>query len=134
MDFGLSEEQEMLQDTVRGFLENECPPNRLREIFDRGDGHEPDLWKGLAEMGLAGLVIEEQYGGAGLELLDLALAQEVIGEGALPGPFMTHSLAGLAISLCGGDAQKERWLPGLAEGQVATVALCEGTDAWSPDA
>ncbi len=134
MDFGLSEEQEMLQDTVRSFLENECPPPRLREIFDRGDGHEPDLWKGLVEMGLAGLVIDETYGGAGLELLDLALAQEVIGEGGLPGPFMTHSLAGLAISICGSDAQKQRWLPGLAEGQVATLALCEGAEGWSPEA
>jgi alkylation response protein AidB-like acyl-CoA dehydrogenase len=134
MDFGLSEEQEMLQETIRGYLQNECPTTRLREIFDRGDGHEPDLWKGLVEMGMAGLLIDEAWGGAGLELLDVALAQEVIGEGGLPGPFMTHSLAGLAISLCGNDAQKQASLPGLAEGRIATVALCEGAGAWSPQA
>jgi len=133
MDFGLSEEQQMLQETVRGFVEGECPPPRLREIFDRGDGHEPELWKGLVEMGLAGLVIDEAYGGAGLELLDLALAQEVLGEGALPGPFMTHSLAGLALSLCGSDDQKKARLPRLADGEIATLAVCEGADAWSPD-
>jgi alkylation response protein AidB-like acyl-CoA dehydrogenase len=131
MDFGLSEEQEMLQDTVRGFIEGECPPPRLREVFDAGEGHDPALWKGLVEMGLAGLAIDETYGGAGLEWLDVALAQEVLGEGALPGPFMTHALAAQAIALGGDDAQRERWLPAFAEGEVGTVALCEGASAWT---
>ena len=49
MQFGLTEEQELLQETVRGFVAGECPPTRLREIFDAGTGHDPALWKGLAE-------------------------------------------------------------------------------------
>ena len=83
MDFGLSEEQLLLQQTVRGFVENECPVTRLREIFDDDTGHAPDLWKGLAEMGIAGLAIPETYGGAGLELLDLALVAETLGEATI---------------------------------------------------
>ena len=77
MDFGLSEEQEMLQETVRGFVENECPVTRLREIFDGEEGADPAHWKGLVEMGIAGLAIPEEHGGAGLELIDLALVADL---------------------------------------------------------
>ena len=52
MNFDLSEEQEMLQETVRKFLENECPATTLREIFDGDTGFSESLWKGMAEMGL----------------------------------------------------------------------------------
>ena len=94
MHFGLTEEQTLLQETLRGFVANECPPARLREFFDAEQGHDPALWKGLAEMGLCGLVVPEAYGGAGLEVLDLALCCEELGSGALPGPLLFHSLAG----------------------------------------
>ena len=60
MDFGLSEEQELLQETVRGFVAAECPAGRLRELCDAGTGHDDSLWTGLAEMGLAGLMIPEE--------------------------------------------------------------------------
>jgi alkylation response protein AidB-like acyl-CoA dehydrogenase len=134
MDFGLSEEQQMLQQTVRGFVANECPATRLRQLFDGDTGHAPDLWKGLAEMGIAGLAIPEAYGGAGLELLDLALAAETLGEGATPGPFFGHSVASLAIARAGNEAQRERWLPRLANGDaIATIALAETDSAWQPD-
>ena len=71
MNFGLSEEQELLQRTVANFVENECPPTRVHEIFDGGAGDDPALWKGLAEMGIAGLMIPETYGGAGMGMVDL---------------------------------------------------------------
>ena len=77
MDFGLSEEQEMLQETIRGFAQNECPTTRLRELFDEGEGHDPALWSALAEMGVAGLIVPEEHGGAGMEILDLALVDVV---------------------------------------------------------
>jgi alkylation response protein AidB-like acyl-CoA dehydrogenase len=135
MDFGLSEEQEMLQEMVRGFVSNECPPQRLRELFDAGLGNDSALWKGLAEMGLCGLVVPEEHGGAGMELLDLALVAEVLGAGGLPGPFLEHSLGCLAIALGGSDEQKRKYLPELAEGtRVGSVALCESGSAWEPDA
>ena len=60
MDFRLSEEQLMLQETIRGFVENECPVSRLREIFDGDSDYDAELWRGLAEMGLAGLTVPEQ--------------------------------------------------------------------------
>ncbi len=131
MDFGLSEEQQLLQETLRNFVARECPPPRVRALFDAGDGAAPDLWKGMAEMGLLGLALPEDCGGAGLELLDLALAAELLGAGAVPGPFFGHALAGLAIAAGGSPAQRERWLPRLASGElVASVAFGEGGDRW----
>ncbi len=134
MNFDLSEEQLMLQQTVSGFLENECPPTRLREIFDGESGHDPALWKGLVEMGVAGLAIPEQYGGAGLEILDLAVVAETLGYHAAPGPFLFHVLAAQAIVDGGSDAQKEKWLPKLASGELlGTVAFNEEGGAWLPE-
>jgi len=133
MDFGLTEEQEMLQETVRGFVQNECPTTRLRALFDAGEGHDPGLWSALAEMGIAGLIVSEEHGGAGMELLDLALVAEVLGESALPGPFLGHALACLGVGLQGSPAQQRKILPALASGErIATVALQESDLGWAP--
>jgi alkylation response protein AidB-like acyl-CoA dehydrogenase len=132
MDFGLSEEQEMLQETLRGFAEKECPTTRVRELFDAGAGHDPALWAGLAEMGVAGLAVPEKWGGAGLELLDVALAAEVLGHAGMPGPFLGHSIAVLGVLASGSDTQRAAILPGLASGEsIATVAFQEDDSAWS---
>jgi alkylation response protein AidB-like acyl-CoA dehydrogenase len=134
MDFGLSEEQRLLQDTIRGFAAKECPIARLREVFEAGAGGDPALWKGLAEIGVGGLALPESYGGSGLEVLDLALVSEVIGESALPVSFLGHALAGLALAWGGSPAQRERWLPQLATGDVlGTIAFGEPDDVWQPD-
>ena len=133
MDFGLSEEQELLQETVRGFVRGECPAPRLRQIYDAG-GFEPALWKGLAELGCAGLALPEEHGGAGLELLECALVAEALGAGAFPAPFLGHTLAGLAIRLAGSEAQQRRWLPALASGDaLGTVAFGEVGERWLPE-
>ncbi len=134
MNFELSEEQHLLQQTVHQFLENECPPTKLRAIFEGDTGFDPSLWKGMVEMGLAGLHLPESVGGAGLEMIDLALVSETLGWGAAPGPFWGHSLAGLAILLAGSDEQKQRWLPQLAGGDaIGTVAFDETGGLWQPE-
>jgi alkylation response protein AidB-like acyl-CoA dehydrogenase len=134
VNFDITEEQQLLQKTVAQVLANECPLPRLREIFEGDSGHDPGLWKSLVEMGVAGLIVPEEYGGAGLELLDLALAAETLGYGGAPGPFFGHSLASLAIALGGSAEQKARWLPRLATGDATgTVALAEGDGRWQPD-
>jgi len=133
MDFGLGEEQEMLQETLRGFAQSECPTTRLRELFDEGRGHDEALWSALSEMGISGLIIPEEHGGAGLEVLDLALVAEVLGEAAMPGPFLGHSLAAYGIGLAGSEAQRAALLPSLATGEsIATIALQESDLAWAP--
>lgn len=133
MNFGLSEEQELLQETIDQFLTNECGLVRLHEIFDGDESHDPTLWQGLMEMGLGGLTIPEEFGGAGMDLVDLALAVEVMGRHGAPGPYIGHAVAALAIQLGGSRAQQERWLPALAMGEkIATVAFAEGQGVWEP--
>ena len=134
MDFGLSDEQVMLQETIRTFVSNECPTTRLRELFDEGRGHDPVLWSALSQMGIAGLVVAEEHGGIGMELLDLALVAEVLGEAALPGPFLGHWLATLGVGLAASDAQRARILPWLASGEkIATFAFQECEQSWATD-
>jgi alkylation response protein AidB-like acyl-CoA dehydrogenase len=118
---------------VREFAAKELPAAKLRAIFEAGTGFDAALWRGAAEVGVAGLMVPERQGGAGLQLLDLALAFEVLGEAAIPGPFLGHALATLALIRGGSDAQRERWLPKLASGEaIATVALCEAASNWDP--
>merc|ERR1712034_65704 len=84
-------------------------------------------------MGLCGLCVPERYGGAGLGVLELSLCCEEMGGGAFPGPLLGHSLACLGIATGGSDAQRERWLPGLASGEVVgSIALGEAGERWDP--
>ena len=117
MDFDLSDEQRLLQETVQQFFDNECPMARLRELFDDETGYDPVLWKGLAELGLAGIHLPSEYGGSELEILDLAVVSETLGALAAPVPFLSHSLATEAIVAAGSEAQQARWLPDLASGE-----------------
>jgi len=134
MNFELSDEQLLLQATVRQFLERECPAERRRALFEAEQGFDPVLWKGMLELGLGGIHLAEEHGGVGLELLDLALVAEELGRHAAPGPFLGHALAGLAVAAGGSEAQRRRWLPKLATGAaLGTVALAEAGDAWLPE-
>lgn len=134
MDFDLSEEQRLLQETVAQYIENECPLARLRELFDDETGYDESLWKGLAEMGLAGIHLPGEYGGSELEILDLAVVAETLGSMAAPVPFLGHALATEAIVAAGSDEQKGRMLPSLASGEhLATVAFAEDGGIWQPD-
>ncbi|MFK7894827.1 MAG: acyl-CoA dehydrogenase family protein [Myxococcota bacterium] len=134
MDFDLSEEQRLLQETVEQYIENECPLARLREIFDDEAGYDEKLWKGLAELGLAGIHLPGDVGGSELEILDLAVVAETLGSLAAPVPFLSHVLATEAILRAGSAEQKTRMLPSLASGEhLATVALAEEGGVWQPE-
>ncbi len=135
MNFGLSEEQELLQQTVAQFIENESPVTRVRELYDGDAPYDPAAWKGICELGISGLMVPEEFGGAELGLVDLALVAEVLGAGAFPGPFLGHALAVIALLEGGSDAQKAKWLPRLAAGDaLGAVALGEESGAWDPAA
>jgi len=134
MDFDLSDEQRMLQQTVAQFLGDACPPARLRELFDDESGFDPKLWKGLSELGVAGIHLPAEYGGSELSVLDLAVVAETLGHHAAPVPFFSHALAGLAIALAGSAEQKKKWLPAIASGEkIATIAFAEAGDVWLPE-
>src|SRR5262249_48641099 len=93
MDFGLSQDQVLLKDTIRRWLEAECPTTRVRLVMESETGHDPALWRGLAELGVAGLQVPPAHGGAGLELLDVALAAEELGWACTPRPLLATAMA-----------------------------------------
>ncbi|MFN8485010.1 MAG: acyl-CoA dehydrogenase family protein [Anaerolineae bacterium] len=131
MDFDFSSEQMMLRDQARDFLLNESPSALVRQAAD-GDGHSPDLWRQMADLGLLAVAIPEEYGGLGLGMVEHALILEQIGRTLCPGPyFATTVLAATAILSGGTEAQKGQYLSAIAAGDlIGTVALLEDEIAW----
>jgi alkylation response protein AidB-like acyl-CoA dehydrogenase len=127
MDFGLSEEQRLLEETARRYLETEAPIARVREIVETPTGHDPALWKGLAELGVAGILVPEEHGGSGLTLLDAAVAAESLAWAAAPAPFLgTAVMAPVALLSSGTPDQRAEWLPKIASGEACVgVAATE---------
>ena len=129
MDFGFSEEQDLLRGEVRKFLEERCPIEEVRRLAQTPEGTSPELWKQLGQLGWLGLTIPERYGGAGLGWIDLVVLLEETGRALLPAPLLSTTLAAAAILAEGNESQRERWLPGLADGtRTGTLALSEASD------
>lgn len=119
MEFGLSDEQKMLAESLTGFLKTRCSLDAVRKIAVTGTGFDDGLWNGLVEQGIAGLMVGEQHGGLGLGMLDAAVAAEALGYGATPIPFAASLvMAPLALRLSGSPMQQDTWLPRIAAGEV----------------
>jgi alkylation response protein AidB-like acyl-CoA dehydrogenase len=131
MEFGLSEEQTMLQDSVHRYLGDNAPLDRVRRFAEDKEARAVDVWQGLAELGVAGLIIDPDHGGVGMSVLDAALVAEVLGRHVAPVPFTaTAVMVPLALALAGGETQRAERLPALAAGeQVAGIAVAELTGA-----
>ena len=127
MRFALSEDQTLLQDSITKALADLSPLDRVRRFADGGETTAPDIWAGLSELGLPGLIVPEEHGGLGLGMVEAALAAEALGRAVAPTPFLgTAVLAPLALMLAGSAEQRGRWLPKLAAGEaVAGVAISE---------
>ncbi|MDX2167956.1 MAG: acyl-CoA dehydrogenase family protein [Deltaproteobacteria bacterium] len=135
MDFGLSEDQLLLKDTIKRFLAEQCPTTRVRRIMEGEPGLGREIWTQLAELGVAGVIVPAAHGGLERELLDLALVAEELGYAAAPGPFLGCAMASVALIEGGDEPAAQRWLGPLAAGEiVATVAWGEENAAWAPDA
>jgi alkylation response protein AidB-like acyl-CoA dehydrogenase len=103
MNFGLSEEQRQLKDSARTFLDKECPTSRVRQIMADDEGMPHDLYAQMANLGWSGLVVPEQFGGAGLGMLDMSVVLEECGYAALPGPFLFSSALAASAVAAGGS-------------------------------
>ena len=135
MDFGLSEDQLLLKDTIKRFLAEQCPTTRVRQIMEGEASQARDLWTQLAELGVAGVIAPASHGGLERELLDLALVAEELGYAAAPGPFLGCAMATVALNEGGDQGLQDAWLPKLAAGEVvATVAWGEESSEWTPTA
>ena len=134
MNFGFTEEQELLRQEVRKFLDGQCSLDEVRRVSETPSGYSSDHWKQLAELGWLGLVIPESYGGAGLGWEELVVLLEETGRTLFPAPLVSTTLAASAILDLGDETQKERWLPRIADGScIGTLAWIEAGERWGPE-
>jgi acyl-CoA dehydrogenase len=128
MNFEFGDDQNLIRDQARGFLNDNCGPEVVRRILDGDELYAADLWQQVAEMGWTATVIPEEYGGLGLSYLDLAVIAEELGRCCAPIPFGSSVfLATEALIHNGNASQKETWLPQLAAGEaIGTLAYAEG--------
>lgn len=126
----LNEEQSMLRDSARGLISDKAPVAHLRKLRDDKDtnGFSRDLWKTFAEMGFAGLLVPEDFGGSGLGAVEAGVVMEEIGRTLMPSPFLsTGVVAATALTRGGNAAQKSEYLTRLAKGDlIASLAVDEG--------
>ncbi len=127
MDFAYSEEQSALRELARKILEEQATPERIREI-ERGEERlDLALWRELAKANLLGVALPEGFGGSGYGFFEVCLLLEEVGRVVAPIPaWPTLVLGALPLAEFGTEAQRRRWLPGVAAGEVVlTGALCE---------
>ncbi len=134
MDFGFSEEQELLRKTARDFLGKECPMTYVRRMMEDDRGVTDAYWEKLAALGWTGLVLPEAYGGAGLTYVDLVVVLEEMGRVVMPGPFFSTVVGSVAVLEGGSDAQKQEYLPRVAEGALRlALADMEPSGRWDAE-
>ena len=106
MDFGFTEEQEMLRTSAKDFLTKECPKAKVRELEESEKRYDSDMWLKMAELGWTGLVIPDKYGGTECGIIDLMVLLEEMGRNILPSPFFsTVVLCSLPILEYGTEEQ-----------------------------
>ena len=129
MDFGLSEEQEILRTSARDFLQKECPKQLVRQLDESDEGYSPELWRKMSDLGWMGLPFPSKYGGGDGSFLDLVVLLEAMGYNIVPGPFFsTVVLGGVTVLAAGDEDQKKDLLSKVAMGKlILTLALTEPT-------
>ncbi len=133
MNFGFTEEQELLRAEVRKFLDQNCPIEQVRKIAATPEGVAKPLWDRMAELGWVGLTLPDRFGGIGLGWVDLVVVLEETGRSLFPSPLIATVLGATALQLAGSEVQQKRWLPPIGSGQcLATLALLESSDRLDP--
>lgn len=131
MEFGLSEEQRLLQDSVNRFLNDQVPLDRVRKFAETKEDQGDDIWRGLTELGIPALLIPESLGGVGLACLDAAIVAEALGYHTTPAPFLsTAVMAVRALTLSG---EREDVLRAIASGEIRLGAALNHTIAARED-
>jgi alkylation response protein AidB-like acyl-CoA dehydrogenase len=135
MQFGLTETQQTLKNTVRKFLAAECPISEVRKLMETATALDSALWRKIAEQGWNGMILTEEHGGFGMGMVEMAAALEEMGRALLPGPFFsTVLMAGPLLEGASNEGAKRKYLSAISSGEAkAAVALLEDSASWSPD-
>jgi len=134
MDIKLDDEQTQLQDSARKFMQQECTPAFVREMEKSEIGFSRKMWQQMAELGWLGIGLPEDCGGLGMGSLDLVLLAKELGRVICPSPFLsTAVIAGEAVARAGSPEQKQRFMPGIIDGEsVVAFAFQEHHRDFDP--
>ena len=135
MNFDFTDDQQAIKRTAKDLLAERLKPETVRELAEAGrydDAHFAEL----AELGWAGIFVDEEHGGQGLGTVELLILMEELGYSLAPVPFLSNAAAGLMLQHAASDEQRSRWLPGIASGQArGTVGVVrDGSAPLVPDA
>jgi len=137
MKLAYSTEQTELRESVRRFLADRMPLPRVRELMESADVSDEKVWRYAgSQLGLQGIAIPEEYGGAGFSFVEQAIVLEELGAALYPGPYLASAVLAATALLAGSDEEaKHDLLPGIASGEtVATLAFTEDDGSWEPAA
>ena len=132
MQFGLTDTQQMLKHEARRFFPAECPISEVRRLMEIDGAYDEGLWRKIVEHGWTGIIFDEEHGGMGLGLVEMAVAAEEMGRALLPGPYF--STVFVAGNLLNALPQGRSRLKAICEGRArATLAMLEESACWEPD-
>jgi alkylation response protein AidB-like acyl-CoA dehydrogenase len=135
VDFDLTEDQQLLAKTVADFCKTRSPVSRFRELRDAdGPGWDPSTWQQMGELGWLGVPFSESVGGLETSFVEVAVILEQLGKNLVPEPFLASVvLGGYALALAGDDAQQQRWLGPMLEGETSlALAWAEAGARFDP--
>src|SRR5215469_10977177 len=135
MYLALTDEQRLLAQTVRSFLQKELPSSRVREMIATNHAFDEHLWQKMADQGWMSVTVPSEFGGLADSWLTVAVLFEELGWGMVPGPFLaTVGFAAPLLAAAGSTQQKSRWLSAIAEGSCrASVAYLEPEGGYELD-
>ncbi len=135
MNFDFSDDEKMVQEQIHRYLNDNCDFSVFRSVLEGNEPYAEKVWQGLAEMGVQGTALSAEYGGVEAGYLTLCLAAKELGAHLAPVPFSTSVyLFAEALARFGSQAQKEKWLPMIASGQLkGTLAVSESVEEASPE-
>ncbi len=128
-----SDEQNMLLETAGQFCKNHASIELVRASIDSDTGVKTEIWKEIADLGWLGVIVPEDFGGLGLGLSEVVPIVESMGRYLMSSPYCSTIMATQAIVTSADSTQKDRWLPKIVAGDVASVALTEVDGSWSLD-
>ena len=136
-DFILSEEQTMLRDTAKQFFSEQVPISNLRKLRDEesADGIDRDVWKQASELGLAGILIPEAYGGTDFGITGMGLVMEEDGRTLAASPLFSSSILSTLVLLeAASEDLKQAILPAIAAGEMIVAVALEESGHHNPAA
>lgn len=131
MNLSFDEQQEMMRRSFRSFLEDRYPVQQAREYMENKKEIDRTLWDGITELGIPGILVDEQYGGLGLTPIDQLVIQEEAGRFLTPAPIKANAIAAFLLNRSGNVEAYREVLEGICEGKtICTIGMLEGNWKW----